>query len=111
MVDILDVQFKQVSLHDVTNLSSETLQKAEIDFTVSCRTPKQKNINILGIATFKLSTLQLSKYVTVTESIVLYMKQQFPVVLGTLKVTVKFGCGKLYFGKEFVGMFCTNLVK
>lgn len=111
MIAILDIQFKQVSLHDVANLDAETLQKSHITFTVSCRTPKQKSINVLGTATFDMSALQLSKYLTVTERLVLYMKQHSPVILGSLKVTIKLGCGKLYFGKEFVGMFSTDLVK
>lgn len=108
MFIILDVSFKQISVHDVANLNAIDVQKFQIDFIVSSRTLKQKNVNILGTAVYNLSSLLASKHLTSSERLILYLKEESPIIMGTLKVTVKLGCGKLYFGKDFVGRFYAN---
>lgn len=90
-------------MHDVSNLNKISLRNVDITFKISCRTLKQKETNVLGFAKFNLETVELSKYVSCSQRLPITLSEDSPVVIGHLKVFVKFGCGRLYFGKEFVG--------
>lgn len=66
---------------------------------------KQKRSNIIGYVTFHMDSFEVTKN--------LCCIQEFPIisedfVLGTLKMTLQLGCGRMYFGKEFVGNNIVN---
>lgn len=90
-------------MHDVTNFEKISLPDIDITFKISCRTLKQKETNVLGVAKFNLSVVELSKYVSCSQRLPVTLSVNSPMVVGHLKVFVKLGCGRLYFGKEFVG--------
>lgn len=87
----------------MTNLDKINLRNVDITFKISCRTLKQRETNVLGVARFNLGVVELSKYVSCSQRLPITLSEDSPVVLGHLKVFVKLGCGRLYFGKEFVG--------
>lgn len=93
-------------MHDITNLDRIALRDVDVTFRVSCRTLKQKETNVLGVAKFNLGAVELSKYVSCSQRLPITLNEDSPVVVGHLKVFVKLGCGRLYFGKEFVGKTC-----
>lgn len=97
------VYFKTLSVHDVVNLDKICLRDVNVTFKISCRTLKQRETNVLGVAKFNLGAVELSKYVSCSQRLPVTLDEDSPVVIGHLKVFIKFGCGKLYFGKEFVG--------
>ncbi|KAK4880800.1 hypothetical protein RN001_008946 [Aquatica leii] len=88
-----EICFKHTSTHDIVNLQQVNLSAIELKFQISTRAMKQKRSNILGYAVFNMKHLPI-------------MSDDF--VLGTIKVTVQLGCGRLYFGKEFVEFIETN---
>lgn len=96
----LEINFQHTSIHDIMNLLEVKLQNTEIKFQVSSRTMKQKRGNILGTATFNMSSFEVTKYLSYSHAFPI-MSEDFS--LGTLKVTLQLGCGRMYFGKEFVG--------
>lgn len=98
------IQFKQSSVHDVIHLDSLELNKFNINFIISCRTQKQKGLFAIGLATFNLSSFEITKYLTCNQELAIMLDCDAPIILGTLKISAQLGCGKLYFGKEFVGI-------
>lgn len=91
------VCFKQTSVFDLKCF----LADAQIKFTVSCRTTRQKRINILGVAIFRFKSALSAKNLSCSSKLAVFLKDDSAINVGFLKVSVKFGCGRIYFGKEF----------
>ncbi|KAJ8937561.1 hypothetical protein NQ314_011796 [Rhamnusium bicolor] len=102
------INFKQVTIHDVRNLDKLNLDKLEIKFKISQRTAKQKHAGILGFAKFNLGSFLLSKYLTCGRGLSIFLNENTPIVVGTLKVSLQLGCGRLYFGQEFIDAVSTT---
>lgn len=100
-----EICFKHTSTHDIVNLQQVNLSAIELKFQISTRAMKQKRSNILGYAVFNMSLFEITKNMCCIEHLPI-MSDDF--VLGTIKVTVQLGCGRLYFGKEFVEFIETN---
>ncbi|KAJ8982704.1 hypothetical protein NQ317_004511 [Molorchus minor] len=81
------INFKQVSIHDVKNFDKLNLEEHNLSFKLSYRTSKQKSATVLGFASKGLSV---------------FLGDRSPIVVGTLKVSLQLGCGRLYFGQEFI---------
>lgn len=92
------VYFKQSSVFDLRCF----LANAQIQFTVSCRTMRQKGVNVLGVAKLSFKNAQSAKNLSCTLKLPLFLKDESAINVGFLKISVKFGCGRIYFGKEFV---------
>lgn len=90
--------FKQSCVFDLKCF----LPDAQIKFTVSCRTIRQKGINVLGVAKFCFTSALLAKNLSCSLKLAVFLKDESAINVGFLKVCVKFGCGRIYFGKEFV---------
>ncbi|KAK5643591.1 hypothetical protein RI129_007436 [Pyrocoelia pectoralis] len=100
-----EIYFKHSSIHDIANLLQFNLKTIDIKFQVSSRTMKQKRANVLGSATFNMSLFEITKNVSYTDDFPI-ISEDF--VLGTVKITLQLGCGRMYFGKEFVEFIDTN---
>ncbi|XP_044255228.1 uncharacterized protein LOC123005506 [Tribolium madens] len=102
------VNFKQTSIHDIENLSRVKLEDAIITFRLSFRNFKQKQPITLGVAHFNFSSFQVSKNFTCNQELTLRLQGNAPIVVGGLKISVQLGCGRLYFGKEFIDAITNN---
>ncbi|GJQ83131.1 hypothetical protein Trydic_g15369 [Trypoxylus dichotomus] len=102
------IYFKQISLHDVANLSEIDLATVNIKFQISCRTLKQKNSNVLGYATFNLASFLSSRHFSLNQNLLVMLNSDAPIVIGVVKVSLQLGCGQLYFGKEFIDAIHSN---
>lgn len=98
------INFKQITIHDVKNLDKCNLDECEIKVKISYRTQKQKNASTLGFAKFNFDSFLISKNLTCNRNLSVYLTESSPIVVGYLKVSLSLGCGKLYFGQEFIGM-------
>ncbi|XP_017783933.1 PREDICTED: uncharacterized protein LOC108567779 [Nicrophorus vespilloides] len=96
------IYFKQISIHDVTNIDSMNLEAVDLVFQVSSRTLKQKGQNILGQARFNMGSFLSTKYFNCNQELVVWLINDAPIMLGTIKINLQLGCGRLYFGKEFL---------
>ncbi|KAF5284565.1 hypothetical protein FQR65_LT02391 [Abscondita terminalis] len=100
-----EIFFKHTSIHDIVNFQQLNLSTIELKFQISTRAMKQKRSNILGNATFNMRLFEITKNMSCTEHLPI-ISDDF--VLGTLKITVQLGCGRIYFGKEFVEFIENN---
>ncbi|KAF5286741.1 hypothetical protein FQA39_LY04163 [Lamprigera yunnana] len=100
-----EIYFKHTSVHEITNLQQLDLNSIEIKFQVSSRMMKQKKPNVLGYATFNMRLFEITKDMCYMEYLPI-LSEDF--ILGTIKITIQLGCGKLYFGKEFVDFVNNN---
>lgn len=102
------IHFKHVSVHEITGLETTNLNKCELKFKLTYRNNKQKNSSLLGFAIFHFNVFEVAKNLTCHRAISIVLNEKVPIVLGTLKLTVQLGCGKLYFGKEFIDAIDSN---
>lgn len=99
---ILDVHFKHTATYDIANLTRLNKANATIRFQVSCRTIKERKSIALGSANFDISSMALlpdlacSRTLSVSDDVF---------VCGSLTVSFELGCGRLYYGKEFIGTY------
>lgn len=98
------VYFRQQSMHQISNVNMLDLSSIKVEFRVSFRCLKQRTALLIGIATINLGSLITNRFLSSEQELVI-VNENAPVVLGTLKVMLQFGCDKLYFGKEFIGNF------
>lgn len=98
------IYFKQISVHDI-NLNEVNLDGIDLKFYISFRSFKQKSNISLGCAKFNFSLFETNKNLTCTKDLNICLNESTPLVMGTLKVSIQMGCGRLYFGKEFMGMY------
>ncbi|XP_025835098.1 C2 domain-containing protein 3-like [Agrilus planipennis] len=103
------INFKQSHVHDVINLNEVNLKAIDLKFKVSSRSPNQKLSCILGTAVFNLGLLEISKNLSCTQD--LPINGEIPINVGYLNVSIQFGCGRLYFGKEFIDAVTINSAK
>lgn len=96
------INFKQTSIHDIGCLNRINLEDAIVTFRLSFRNFKQKHPLSLGVANFNFSSFEVSKNFTCNQELTLRL-QDPPIITGGLKISVQLGCGRLYFGKEFIG--------
>lgn len=71
---------------------------------------RQKGSLPIGYAKFNFGSFENTKYLTCNQELTL-LDNNAPISLGKLKITIQLGCGKLYFGKEFIGMQINNLLE
>lgn len=98
------INFKQVTIHDVKNFDKCNLDECEIKIKISYRTQRQKNASTLGFAKFNLGSFLLSKNLVCSRNLSVFLNENSPIIVGYLKVSLSLGCGRLYFGQEFIGM-------
>ncbi|KAJ8945065.1 hypothetical protein NQ318_005245, partial [Aromia moschata] len=96
------VNFKQVTIQDVKGLDKLDLEGQELKFKISYRTARQKTASLLGVARFSLGSFLCSKNLTCHRGLAVFLNENSPIVVGTLKVSLQLGCGRLYFGQEFI---------
>lgn len=106
-----DITFRQISIHDVDNICTAINENISITFNINYRNSKQKSASRLGCAKFYFSTFDLTRNLTCNRGLIVQLNDSTPVVLGVLKISVQLGCGRLYFGKEFLQAVNTNNTK
>jgi hypothetical protein len=97
------ITFKQTSIHDLGSFNKIKLEDAVITFRLSFRNFKQKQPVSLGVAKFNFSSFEVTKNFACNQELTLRLSDNTPIVVGGLKISVQLGCGRLYFGKEFIG--------
>lgn len=98
------IYFKHVALHNLKHLTDLNICNTLIQFKITFRGYAQKQFHLLGCATFNFGELLLQKNLTCYKGLSLEINNNTPIVVGTLKVLFQLGCGRLYFGPEFIGM-------
>ncbi|CAH0561232.1 unnamed protein product [Brassicogethes aeneus] len=96
------INFKQTTLHDITNIENINLHKCDLKFKITYKNNKQKTSALLGYAIFHFNCFEVSKNLTSSRGLSIILNEKTPIVLGILKVSLQLGCGRLYFGKEFI---------
>ncbi|RZC39019.1 C2 domain-containing protein 3 [Asbolus verrucosus] len=97
------IAFKQTSVHDIPNLSKVKLDDLAIKFRLCFRNFKQKHPISLGFARFNFNSFEVMKNFTCSQELAFKLNESTPLVVGALRLSVQLGCGRLYFGKEFIG--------
>lgn len=96
-----------MSMHEVVHLDKINLKTLNITFHINCRMQRQKGSLAIGFATFNFGSFENTKYLTCNQELTL-LDNNAPIAVGNLKITIQLGCGKLYFGKEFIGIEVLN---
>lgn len=104
------VHFKHTSVHSIQNLDKISLGGIKLKFKITCRTMKQKSVIPIGSGVFNFQKLESCPTLTCTDTIPVNFDNSVPIVLGSLRVTVQMGYGKLYYGNEFIGKLITVLI-
>lgn len=99
---LLDLSFRHTSIHDVENVPSAIEKNISIDIFINYRNPRQKNATLFGCAKFYLNSFEYSENLICNRGIIVQLDENTPLELGILKISVQLGCGRLYFGKEFL---------
>lgn len=98
------INFRHIEIHNVLALDKVNLNDVEISFILNYRTLKNKSFNLLGVAKFNFGSFLTSKYLSCSRALPVFFTEKIPIAVGSLKVSLQLGCGRLYFGQEFIGM-------
>ncbi|KAG5899964.1 hypothetical protein JTB14_034535 [Gonioctena quinquepunctata] len=96
------INFKQVAIHEIKSLDKVNLGNCDIQFRVSFRNCKQKNAVLLGFAKFNFEEFLFTKSLSCSRGLVVFLNESSPISVGILKLSLQLGCGRLYFGQEFI---------
>lgn len=95
--------FNHTVIHKLKKLSQADIHNYDIEFKVSYRSHGQQ-FNFFGCATFNFGELLNQANFECSKNLNLNVDKNIPITIGCLKVLFQLGCGKLYFGSEFIGM-------
>ncbi|CAH1159661.1 unnamed protein product [Phaedon cochleariae] len=102
------INFKKVTLHDIERLQNIDLSCCNMQFKISFRNVRQKSTILLGYANFNFGEFLLTKNATCSRGLIVNLNDYSPISVGTLKVSLQLGCGRLYFGQEFIDAIKTS---
>lgn len=103
IVFFIVIHFKQQSIHKIVNIESLNLSNLILELKIFSRNVSQRGATPIGIAKINLSDIIDQEDFTCDEELVVIDTNK-PLGIGTLKVRLQFGCDKIHFGKEFIGI-------
>ncbi|XP_076255909.1 uncharacterized protein LOC143193530 [Rhynchophorus ferrugineus] len=96
------IPFKRTLIHNVINISLCGEEEWCINFIIKYKNSINKTFQLLGVAKFNMENLIYKEDLTCSETLPIYLTEKSPIVIGTLKLTIQLGCGRVFFGKEFI---------
>lgn len=81
-----------------------------MEFKVHSRSVSQRGSVPIGIAKYNLYDVMTQSNLSCDEELAL-LDTNKPLTIGSLKVRIQFGCDKLHFGKDFIGMTSNQLLR
>lgn len=97
------IAFKKTFIHNVKNNFSFD-EEEYIKFIVKYKNSINRTFQLLGLTKFSMENLIHKQDLTWSDTLPIYLTEKSPIVIGTLKLTIEMGCGRVFFGKEFIGM-------
>ncbi|CAG9767011.1 unnamed protein product [Ceutorhynchus assimilis] len=102
------IHIKQTYIHSVCNFYNHNLEDYDITFLIKYKTKGQTKSQLLGISKLNLGVFKHTKNASCGKSLPIHLNEESPISVGTFKVTLQLGAGKLYFGQEFVDAVLFN---
>ncbi|XP_066150270.1 uncharacterized protein [Euwallacea fornicatus] len=97
------IYLKQAFIHSVCNLHNCNLEEHDLIFIIRYKSSFQNKSEQLGIAKFNFGVFNNTKNASSGKTLSIYLNETSSISVGTIKVTIQLGAGKLYFGQEFIG--------
>ncbi|XP_066246951.1 uncharacterized protein [Euwallacea similis] len=97
------IYLKQTFVHSVCNLHKCNLEDYDLTFTIRYKSSFQNKSEQLGIAKFNFGVFNNTKNASSGKTLSIYLNEASSISVGSIKVTLQLGAGKLYFGQEFIG--------
>ncbi|ENN76373.1 hypothetical protein YQE_07095, partial [Dendroctonus ponderosae] len=98
------IHVRQAFTHSICNLYNCNLKDHDISFVVRFKSSSKKKAEQLVVAKFNFGAFTHSPTASCEKTLPIFFSEDSTISVGTLKVTLQLGAGKLYFGQEFLGM-------
>ncbi|KAH1026500.1 hypothetical protein HUJ05_000163 [Dendroctonus ponderosae] len=96
------IHVRQAFIHSICNLYNCNLEDHDISFVVRFKSSSKKKAEQLGVAKFNFGAFTHSPTASCGKTLPIFLSEDSTISVGTLKVTLQLGAGKLYFGQEFL---------
>ncbi|KAH1019281.1 hypothetical protein HUJ04_009124 [Dendroctonus ponderosae] len=96
------IHVRQAFIHSICNLYNCNLKDHDISFVVRFKSSSKKKAEQLVVAKFNFGAFTHSPTASCEKTLPIFFSEDSTISVGTLKVTLQLGAGKLYFGQEFL---------